>query len=514
MGESLSKICCSSPKMVIMDSTIIKKEVEEELMVTHARKHLTKENSEVFKPSTFISKAVIRNMYYFLDEIGAGAFASVHKAHLKKDKEGKRFFAVKIMQKKGNKEDIKRMIKEIELMKKMDHPVINRIYEAYENKLTYSIVMEYCTGGALSSLIELQNSAFNEGSTRDVIFQALQAINYLHQKGIVHRDIKAENFLIVKTGFPEMKLIDFGLATTVSSLDAVMTECVGSPFYLAPEVLEKSYTSKCDLWSTGVMMFILMTGELPYDCESNTDMFEHIREGKLDRGLIEKSNYSSEAKDLLSKLLIREKDGRLSALQGIQHPWFKPNHQTIREKGQKYLTKELLLTLRSFSYKSLFQREMISLIVQFLEGDSKQVEELQAVFTYLDEDFSGSISSEELKLVYARYGIELSSKEVFELVDSLYFRERAVITYLEFIAATLSPSEYKTEARIRQLFDYIDTNSSGDIDKFEIQDCFLRFGRDLTESKVARMLEETGAGSVQTINFTQFYNLIQKGSLH
>ena len=514
MGESISKICCSGPAIVIMDSTVIKKEIENELLVTQARKHLTKENSEVFKANTFISKAVIRNMYYFEEEIGQGAFASVHKAHLKKDKEGKRQFAVKIMQKKGSKEDIKRMIKEIELMKKLDHPVVNRIYEAYENKLTYSIVIEYCTGGALSQLMELQNSAFPEEPTREYIFQALQAINYLHQKGIVHRDIKAENFLVVRTGCTDIKLIDFGLSTTVPSLDAVMSECVGSPFYLAPEVLEKAYTSKCDLWSIGVMMFILMTGELPYDCESNSDMFERIRAGNLEMGLIEKSSYSPEAKDLLSRLLIREKAGRLSAIEAIQHPWFRPNHEKIREKGLAYLSKGLLERLRSFSYKSLFQREMTSLIVQFMEGDSKEVEEMQAVFTYLDEDFSGSLSPEEIRQVYARHGIELSSQEVDQLVDSLYFRERAVITYLEFIAATLSPEVIKSEYRIRQLFDYIDTNSSGDIDKFEIQDCFLRFGRDLTESKVARMLEETGAGNTPTINFKQFYCLIQNGSLH
>lgn len=172
------------------------------------------------------------------------------------------------------------------------------------------------------------------------------------------------------------------------------------------------------------------------------------------------------------------------------------------------LNKEMLLNLKSFCYRSMIQREMVGLIIQETDLTVPEIKRIQDVFMYLDEDLSGTISPEEIENIYKKYEIPLKEGEIEDIIDSLYFKEKAVVTFLEFIAATIDKSFYLDRKRIQELFSYIDVDESGEIDYKDIQDCFKRFGRLLDDSKINRMISECDTDKDNKINFNEFYSIL------
>lgn len=508
MGSVIASICCNQEdeQKLRLEESLMRREVRAE--VIQPKRHLRRDNSYLVPEKSCLSRHVVRQNYTFLDELGKGTYGKVHKAHLNVDNSKKRLFAVKAIQKNIFQKEIRRFLREIEILKLLDHPNVIRFYEAYESPTSYFIVQEFCGSGDLGKLFEIQSVSFKESVARDFMWQILLALNYLHKKGIAHRDVKPENFLITDHGSGQLKLIDFGLSATMNCSTDTLKETVGSPFYLAPEVIEKEYSPLCDVWSAGVMLFNFMTCGFPFYDDNNEKLFEKIKAVEYDRQVIASCDYSDAAKDLLSRMLVREKDGRISAEQALQHPWFESNREDIRRNGEEFLTKELMLQLRSYGYTRLLQREMISLVVQETDLSDPQIKKLYHVFSYIDKDLSGTISASEIEAVYKKFDIKLRDGEIEEIIDSLYFKEPAVVTYLEFIAATLDKEFYRNKQRIRELFNYIDVDLSGEIDYQDIQDCFKRFGRLLDDAKIRRMIDECDVNKDQKINFQEFYSII------
>ena len=151
---------------------------------------------------------------------------------------------------------------------------------------------------------------------------------------------------------------------------------------------------------------------------------------------------------------------------------------------------------------------MISLVVQETDLNDPEILKLHHVFRYIDKDLSGTISASEIEEIYKKFEIKLREGEIEEIIDSLYFKEPAVVTYLEFIAATLDKQFYENKQRIRELFNYIDVDLSGEIDYQDIQDCFKRFGRLLDDTKIRRMIDECDVNKDQKISFEEFYKII------
>ena len=286
------------------------------------------------------------NQYTMLEEIGKGTYGQVQKAQLKSEYMGKRIFAVKNIEKNRYQKELRRFLREIEILKTLDHPNVIKFYEAYENKTNYFIVQEYLDGGDLGKVFEYQQLSVKESDAKEFMWQIFLSLNYLHQKGIAHRDIKPENFLMLKKGSNIIKLIDFGLSATINSSNETIQETVGSPFYIAPEVLEREYTPLCDVWSAGVIFYNFMTCQFPFDSDQNEKLFDLIKAGVYDKTVIEQSDYSSQAKDLLQKLLLRENDGRLSAKECLLHPWFDEIRADLHLRGEKIVTKQMLESIR------------------------------------------------------------------------------------------------------------------------------------------------------------------------
>ena len=169
---------------------------------------------------------------------------------------------------------------------------------------------------------------------------------------------------------------------------------------------------------------------------------------------------------------------------------------------------DMFENLRYFNQQTLMQKEVMSLFVQSMPSDDIDVQKSINSFKYMDQDYSGTVSKEEISAVYDKFGIKLREGEIEDIIDSLYFKEKALITYLEFIAATLNKDFYCNKHRIRELFNYIDVDLSGEIDYKDIQDCFKRFGRLLDESKIRRMISECDVNKDERINFEEFYEIV------
>lgn len=262
--------------------------------------------------------------YYILgDEIGKGGFSIVYQAERKKDQKE---FAVKCIKKDMVEgEDIKLLRREVQIMKKLDHPNILKLYEVYEDDKQFFLVMELVKGKELFDKI-VERGMYSERDASNIIFQVVSAVDYLHTNGIAHRDLKPENLLSAGEGENEIiKIADFGFSKSFAGEDAekLMTSC-GSPGYVAPEILTaESYDKSVDMWSVGVIIYILLSGYPPFYADSAPALFKKIMDVKYDFDDSVWDDISDSAKDLIRNLLVKEPAKRFTAKQCLQHPWVK-----------------------------------------------------------------------------------------------------------------------------------------------------------------------------------------------
>jgi len=262
--------------------------------------------------------------YYILgDEIGKGGFSIVYQAERKKDHKE---FAVKCIKKDMVEgEDIKLLRREVQIMKKLDHPNILKLFEVYEDDKQFFLVMELVKGKELFDKI-VERGMYSERDASNIIYQVVSAVDYLHQNGIAHRDLKPENLLSAGEGENEIiKIADFGFSKSFAGDDAekLMTSC-GSPGYVAPEILTaESYDKSVDMWSVGVIIYILLSGYPPFYADSAPALFKKIMDVKYDFDDSVWDDISDSAKDLIRNLLVKEPSKRFTAKQCLQHPWVK-----------------------------------------------------------------------------------------------------------------------------------------------------------------------------------------------
>jgi len=278
-------------------------------------------------------KAVAKHYKMDKKELGSGNFAKVFKAATIKpgvQESGVTVpeqVAIKVIDKK-KVEDMNDITREIEIMEACQHPNIIRLYEIFDEKDKMNLVMELVTGGELFDEIVARGS-FTEKDAAKVIKTLCDALDFLHKKKIVHRDLKPENILLSQKKDecppgtePEIKVADFGLARLISDKDMMRTAC-GTPGYVAPEVLKnKGYNSGAvDLWSAGVILYILLCGFPPFYEEELPALFDQILKGRYDFPSPWWDNVSEGAKQLVKGLLTVDPKKRLTAEQVIAHPW-------------------------------------------------------------------------------------------------------------------------------------------------------------------------------------------------
>lgn len=263
--------------------------------------------------------------------LGKGSFATVRSA-TKKDAKSVHTanfpdtVAVKIIDKKSvSADELPLLHDEVDIMHKIDHDGCVRLYEIYDSPKCLFMVVEMCTGGELFDRI-VEKEKFGEVEAVSVIKQVCEGLKYLHSQNIVHRDLKPENLLYVnKSDNAAVKITDFGLAkyTGAGVESPAMTTACGTPGYVAPEILEQdgTYGKEVDMWSLGVILYIVLCGFPPFYDENHNNLFKMIKACKYDFPSPYWDNVSESAVDLIKKLLVADVSARLTAEQVLQHPW-------------------------------------------------------------------------------------------------------------------------------------------------------------------------------------------------
>ena len=261
--------------------------------------------------------------YEVKQKIGKGKFGLV-KCGL--NKETKKPVAIKIMAKKNmDKSDLELAKVEIDILKIGQHPNIIKLYDIYENESYIYIIMEYCSGGDLLSYFEYNEYELPETKVCEIIHKLSMAIYYLHSYGIVHRDLKPENILMTDLSpQADIRLLDFGLSKIIGN-EEKCTEPYGTLSFVAPEVLQgKPYDKSVDLWSIGIITFLLLCGYLPFDDKHSER--EIARQTIQDPVPFEEKiwkRYSPEAKTFVDGLLQKKPEKRYSIKEVLEHPWIK-----------------------------------------------------------------------------------------------------------------------------------------------------------------------------------------------
>ena len=246
------------------------------------------------------NKEDVLKFYKPLEPIGQGSFGKVFKV---KQLSTGNIYAMKVVSKNCDFQDgNKNFLREISVLRKLDHPNILKIYEYFVNEKYYYFIMEYVSGGELyQQIYEMQY--YDESTAANIMKQIFSSVCYLHQMNIVHRDLKPENMMITsKKEQVEIKLIDFGTANYVKKGKKLRTR-IGSPYYIAPEVLKGCYGKECDLWSCGVILYILLVGYPPFDGKNNNEILEKVEKGSFRISGEDWDNVTEDAKDLIRELL-------------------------------------------------------------------------------------------------------------------------------------------------------------------------------------------------------------------
>ena len=338
-----------------------------------------------------------KKKYDFVSILGNGSFG---KVRLFRDKYCPDLrFAIKTIKKNFlNPHSIKSLIQEVEILIKLDHPNIVKYFETYEDDHYLHIVMEYIPGDNLFKVISQRKyNNFSEKDAAEILNCIFKSVYYLHQNKIVHRDIKPENILFSLPGkYSSLKLIDFGLSTSLSSKDNYR---VGSPYYMAPEMLEGKYDYATDIWSMGVILFVMMTGTYPFPGKEQNEVFEKIKIGIYDIKLLDKQKASTEVKDLIKRLLVLEINKRLTIEEALKHPWIENN---LKNENNLLIDDNIIKSISNFAKNNIVQKEILFYIAKI--SSESEISKIKEAFMEFDKDKSGTIETDEIITIFRKLG--------------------------------------------------------------------------------------------------------------
>ncbi|KAK3025542.1 hypothetical protein RJ639_041020, partial [Escallonia herrerae] len=368
---------------------------------------------------------------------------------------------------KSDKEDLRR---EIQIMQHLSgQPNIVEFKGAYEDKQSVHLVMELCAGGELFDRI-IAKGHYTERAAAAMCRGIVNVVHVCHFMGVMHRDLKPENFLLSdKSEKALLKATDFGLSVFIED-GKMYRNIVGSAYYVAPEVLQRKYGKEIDIWSAGVMLYILLSGVPPFWAETEKGIFDAILKADIDFDSQPWPSISSSAKDLVRKMLTRDPKRQIIAAQVLEHPW-------IREGGEasdKPIESAVLSRMKQFRAMNKLKKLALKVIAENLSSD--EIQGLKAMFANMDTDHSGTITYEELKTGLARLGSKLTEAEVKQLMEAADVDGNGTIDYIEFITATMHRHKLDREEHLYKAFQFFDKDGSGFITRDELESAMKDYG--------------------------------------
>ena len=384
------------------------------------------------------------------------------------------------------------------------------VYEVFEDSKKVYIVSEYCKGGELFDIISKKRN-FSEKEACIIMEQLLSGICYSHKNGIVHRDLKPENILLEdKSRNLEIKIVDWGYATQMKQRER-LHEMDGISYYIAPEVLEGDYDEKCDIWSCGVILYILLCGYAPFYGENDKEIYNQVLKGEYDFPKEEWQNVSEEAKNLVQKMLEKDTKKRITALDALQDKWFKINKQ--KKTSNKLLAKNVLKNMKKFKKNKKFEKATMSFIVNQLVLKEER-KDLEKQFKEWDKNGDGVLSRDEIIEGYKKtYGF-VDEGEIDNMINSIDLDGNGVIDYNEFLTCTMNKEKILNNDNLEICFKAFDSDNSGKISLDEISAIFNSGDKENIDKeeleafkKIIRDADENGDGE---ISFKEFKDLMRK----
>lgn len=417
-------------------------------------------------PNSFIHlrRCDVSADYQFNEFIGEGGYAQVWKVM---HKATGRIQAAKILHKAGIAAELmddKQQLREFTLLSKLDHPNIVRVVGLYEDKLRYYVITEYCQGGELFALLA-RRKVFTEAEAGRIMGQLISAVAYCHERKVIHRDLKPENVLVEGDGSDlSVKIADFGSSAFMDPYGH-LTDFCGSPYYVAPEVLSQCYNEKCDMWSLGILMYVLLTGKPPYKGHTDDSILHAVAKGALDlTGITE---MEAEARDLVQKLLVKTVPERLSAEQALAHPWIRKYRESVIVESA--ILSSALALMRSYHHTAKLKEAILTYIATQIMSHS-DLKELNIAFQGLDRNGDGKITSSELLNLYrVTLGEAAAQQEAAHLIANVDSNCNGVIDYFEFLKSCLDHKKHLSKAHLEAAFRSLDSDKSGTISAAELQ---------------------------------------------
>eukprot|EP00922_Rhytidocystis_sp_ex-Travisia-forbesii_P067445 GHVS01100337.1.p1 GENE.GHVS01100337.1~~GHVS01100337.1.p1 ORF type:complete len:697 (-),score=81.60 GHVS01100337.1:723-2813(-) len=504
--------------------------------------------SHIMYPRHHSNERSVYDDYEFLGHAGVGSFGSVDA--VKHKSSGQRRACKRIAIQFPQQWNL--VEAEINLLKTLTHPNIIRLFESYHDGYNIYLVVELCEGGQLFDALIHHYEDIKQPMTETQVCgwmrQILSACSYCHDKGIIHRDIKPENILFAKAGNTStVKMIDFGLSDTlqkIRSSQEEVTECrrgfrgsllrllpaalitekmtsvkrmqmqrAGTPHYMAPEMIKAVYDYKCDVFSVGIIMYQLLSGEHPF-YEAEEDDEDSVRHKILNVDPPTNGqqwiNVSSQAKDLVRQLLRKNPKKRPDAKTALNHPWFRDENLSVVKPCQQQFGLSVYEGLRQWQRQSRLKQAILQLMAK--ELNDEHIEHLRYKFSIIDTKGTGFITILQLKACMQQSKVVESELE--SLIKSIDPSNKGVIDYRHFISLLLARRGACCfeESQLRQLFNALDSQHTGRLTVQSLQVALKIKGQDrhedVSNTEVAAIFDEVDKNRDGYIDFKEFIDFM------
>ncbi|XP_078429998.1 calcium-dependent protein kinase 20-like isoform X2 [Wolffia australiana] len=438
-------------------------------------------------------------------ELGRGEFGVTY---LCTDLGSGDLFACKSISKKKLRTaiDIDDVRREVEIMKHLPlHANIVRLKETYEDEGAVHLVMEFCEGGELFDRI-VSRGHYTERAAASVTRTIVEVVQMCHKHGVIHRDLKPENFLFAnKKESSPLKAIDFGLSIFFSPGEK-FHEIVGSPYYMAPEVLKRNYGPEIDVWSAGVILYILLCGVPPFWAETEQGVAEAIIRSAVDFKRDPWPMISDNAKDLVRRMLNPDPAKRLTAQEVLDHPWM----QNAKTAPNVPLGETVRARLQQFSVMNKFKKIALKVVAAHLSVE--EASGMKEMFAMMDLNSDGAITLEELKIGLRKLGQQISDADAKILMEAADVDGNGVLDYGEFVAVSVHLEKMGNDEHLRKAFAHFDRNKS---EFLEIEDLRESLGEELgqnSEAVVNAIIHDVDADKDGRISYEEFVAMMRAGT--